>query len=140
MKQAYPGTQAVLRSVRLLKAFSAERNALSLAELSRAAGLHRSTAYRLLTALESEGLVARTPDGAGWRLGRARLALGASALAASGLRTTAQPERIALARATRETATLEVLSGNEVVILDEVMGPHMLGSTPSAGERWPTHA
>lgn len=140
MKQAYPGTQAVLRAVRLLKAFTPARPTRALADLSREVGLNRSTAYRLLTALESEGLLEQDAETDGWRLGPAVVTLGSTALGSADLREMARPELVALARATRETATLEVRAGDAVVVLDEAMGPHVVGSTPSVGERWPMHA
>ena len=138
-RSAYPGTQAVLRAVRLLKAFTAERPERGLLELSRHAALNKTTTYRLLTALESEGLIERLPDREGFRLGAEVLALGSRALGADRLRAAARAELLALAQVTRETATLEVLAGRDVLILDEVMGGHMVGSTPSVGTRWPAH-
>jgi DNA-binding IclR family transcriptional regulator len=140
MKQAYPGTQAVLRAVSLLKAFSAERPERGLAELSRAVRLNKTTAYRLLSALESEGLVERGAGGEGYRLGPELLALGSRAQGASELRAAARPELLGLAQETRETATLEVRVGRDTLILDEALGSYVVGSTPSIGTRWPAHA
>lgn len=141
MKQgAYPGTQAVLRAVSLLKAFTADRPERGLADLSRQLGLHKATAYRLLTALESEGMVERSPGGEAYRLGAELLALGSRAQGAGDLRIAGRPELEALAHETRETATLEVLLGDEVLILEEAMGSHVIGSMPSVGTRWPAHA
>jgi len=136
----YAGTQAVLRAVSLLKAFSPERPERGLAELTQAVGLNKTTAYRLLSALESEGLVERAPGGEGYRLGPELLALGSRALRAGELRAASRPELLALAQDTRETATLEVRIGRDVLILDEALGPHVLGSAPSIGTRWPAHA
>jgi len=136
----YPGTQAVLRAVRLLKAFSPERPERGLAELTQAVGLNKTTAYRLLSALESEGLVERAPGGEGYRLGPELLALGSRALRAGELRAASRAELLALAHETRETATLEVRIERDVLILDEAVGPHVLGSAPSVGTRWPAHA
>ena len=136
----YPGTQAVLRAVRLLKAFSPERPERGLAELTQAVGLNKTTAYRLLSALESEGLVERAPGGEGYRLGPELLALGSRALRAGELRAASRAELLALAQETRETATLEVRIERDVLILDEAVGPHVLGSAPSVGTRWPAHA
>lgn len=136
---AYPGTQAVLRAVSLLKAFTAERPERGLAELSRERGLNKTTAFRLLSALESEGMVERTADGA-YRLGPELVALGSLALRATDLSVASRPELEALARETRETATLEVLVGRQVVILEEATGDHVIGSTVSLGTRWPAHA
>jgi IclR family transcriptional regulator, acetate operon repressor len=138
--KAYPGTQAVLRAVRLLKAFTPARPERGLAELAREVGLHKTTAYRLLTALASEGMVERTSAGDAFRLGPELAVLGGRAGGSGQLRAAARPELLALAASTSETATLEVLAGRDVLILDEVMGGHVLGSVPSVGTRWPAHA
>ena len=138
--KAYPGTQAVLRAVRLLKAFGPAQGQLTLGDLVRAVGLNKTTTYRLLTALEAEGLVRRGPGGDGYRLGPELLALGSRALGASDLRHAGRGELSALALQTRETASLEVLVGAHALILDEAMGSHLMGTTPSVGTRWPAHA
>jgi DNA-binding IclR family transcriptional regulator len=137
---AYPGAQAVTRALALLKAFTAERNVLRLPELAQQVGLNKTTAHRLLSALAGEGLLERLPAGAGYRLGPELLALGSRALSASGLREACHGELQALALATRETVTLEVLVGRDVLILDEAVGDHVVGSMPSRGTRWPAHA
>jgi len=136
---AYPGTQAVLRAVRLLKALGAAPAPPTLAELVRTVGLNKTTAYRLLTALEAEGLVERG-TGDGYRLGPELVALGSRALGADDLRAAARGELIALAKKTRETAHLEIRAGAETLILDEALGSHRVGATPSVGTRWPAHA
>lgn len=133
----YPGTQAVLRAVDLLKAFSPERPERSLSDLAGAAGLNRTTAYRLLSALQSEGMVER--DGSSYRLGPEIMALGARAASSSHLRTAGRAEIEALAERTGETVTVEVLVGRDVLILDEAIGRHRVGTVPSLGTRWPAH-
>ena len=67
-RTAYAGTQAVIRALRLLKLFRGSRS-LTLKEIRERSGLNRSTCYRLLTALEAEGLLERGPDG--WLLATA---------------------------------------------------------------------
>lgn len=140
VNEPYPGTQAVLRAIALLKAFSDEQPQLGLAELARMVGLNKTTTYRLLTALESEGLIARTPANDTYRLGPEVIALGGRALRASDLRSVSRAELAGLARTTGETATLEVLVGLEVLVLDEVSGAHLVGATQYIGARWPAHA
>jgi DNA-binding IclR family transcriptional regulator len=141
MKQtSYPGTQAVRRSVGLLKAFTVDKPQRGLAELARAVGLNKTTAFRMLSALADEGMVERTPAGDAYRLGPELLLLAGRAGRAHDLRAAARAELEALARATRETATLEVLVGRETLILDEATGGHMIGARPSLGTSWPAHA
>lgn len=136
----YPGTQAVARAIAVLKAFTDARPQLTLADVSRTAKLNKATAYRLLSALEIEGLVTRNAETETYRLGPEAIALGSRALRANDLRSVSHSELEALARATGETATLEVLTDGEVLILDEVAGRHRVGSAQSIGTRWPAHA
>jgi IclR family acetate operon transcriptional repressor len=135
-----PGTQAVARAVTLLKVFSDARREWRLTDLARAAHLHKATAHRLLATLEREGMVVRDPAGEHYRLGPEAIVLGARAARASDLRATAAPELRALAADTGETATLEVPVGSDMLILDEVAGPALLGAVPEVGTRWPGHA
>jgi DNA-binding IclR family transcriptional regulator len=136
----YPGTQAVRRAVRLLKAFDDAHPRRGLAELADVLELNKTTAFRLLAALEGEGLVARAAPAEGYRLGPEAIAIGARALRATDLRAAAHANLEALARAVGETATIEILVDAEVLIVDEVLGGRLVGSVPGLGTRWPAHA
>ncbi len=139
-RQAPEGTQAVIRAVHLLKAFTRERPEQTLAELSSAMGLTKTTAHRLLTALESESLVARNPATRAFRLGPAILALGSQALVTNDLRAVVEPELRGLATRTGETATLEVPLEGSMFILAEVPGKYLVTVAAELGTRWPMHA
>jgi len=134
------GTQAVVRALRLLRAFTDARPEWSLADLSRELKLSKPTAFRLLAALEDQGLVFRQEPTGTFRLGPAAIELGARAQRASSVAGAARPEMEALTRATGETSSIEVLEGDETLILDEVQGDHLIGTSPSIGTRWPAHA
>ena len=138
--EPYPGTQAVLRAIRLLKAFSDRKPVLSLADLSAATHLKKSTAFRLLTALESEGMVARDAASDAYCLGPDLLALGGMALRSNDLRSASHAELERLAKETGETATLEILVEAGMLILDEVVGGHLITTTHWIGTSWPIHA
>ena len=86
------GTQAVIRAIRLLKAFSPEQPELSLSQLGASIALTKTTTHRLLTALESEGLVARTTGGT-YRLGPSIRARGSQAKLPRDLRAAVRPTR-----------------------------------------------
>ncbi|MBL8057564.1 MAG: IclR family transcriptional regulator [Anaerolineales bacterium] len=136
----YPGAQAVGRAVSVLKSFTDARPRLTLAEISRATRLNRATAYRLVAALEKEGLIMRAAGEEAYQLGPEAIVLGGRALRANDLRPASRPELEALAHATHETATLEVLAERDVLIVDEVVSPHLVAGAPSLGTRWPAHA
>jgi len=134
------GAQAALRAIRLLKLFSNERPEMSLAALSEAAGLNKTTTHRLLKALQSEALVQKNPATGSYSLGAGLMALGVQALASSDLRRRVRPILKSLARETGETATLEVPFEDSMLILDEVAGPRMVAAAGNVGTRWPLHA
>lgn len=138
--RAPEGTQAVLRAIGLLKTFSHDRPALSLARLGEELGLSRTTAHRLLTALESEELVTRDPVAGTYRLGPGVIALGAQALMDNDLRAVVEPELKALAAETGETAMLEILADGQMLILSEVQGRHIVTVAAETGTIWPIHA
>ncbi|MBA3563104.1 MAG: IclR family transcriptional regulator [Gammaproteobacteria bacterium] len=140
MRKPPQGTQAAIRAIRLLKAFSEERPELTLNELSAALDLTRTTAHRLLAALESEDLVTRRGDTGAYRLGAGAMALGAQALNSSDLRARVRPLLDSLAAETGETATLEVLVDGQMLILDEVASGRMISPSGNIGTRWPLHA
>lgn len=140
MTKPYPGTQAVLRAVALLKAFDDVRPTWTLNEIAHKTGLNKTTAFRLLSALESEGLVARSSGGDAYTLGPEMAVLGGRALRRHNLRAVVRPELELLAAATGETASLEVMAGDEILIIDEAFGDHLLSGVQSLGTRWPIHA
>ena len=134
------GTQSIRRAVALLEAFGDDRPAWGVSDLAEAVELNRTTVYRLLTALESVEYVARDPATDTYRLGSGLIALGARAQRANPARELARPELEALAAATGETATLELLSDGEMVIIDEVPGAHVTSGSQHIGSRWPVYA
>ncbi len=134
------GTQSIRRAVALLEAFGDDRPAWNASDLAEAVGLNRTTVYRLLTALESVEYVARNPATDTYRLGSGLIALGARAQRANPARELARPELEALAAATGETATLELLSDGEMVIIDEIPGAHVTSGSQHIGSRWPVYA
>ena len=138
--RAPEGTQAVLRAIGLLKTFSHDRSALSLAELSKERGFSRTTAHRLLAALESEELVVRDTATGTYRLGPGVIALGAQALMDNDLRSVVEPELKALAAETGETAMLDILAHGQMLILSEVQGRHIVTVAAETGTIWPIHA
>jgi IclR family acetate operon transcriptional repressor len=136
----YPGTQTVLRAIALLKSFTDARPEWGLTALARESSLNKTTVYRLLTALESEGMVVRLPKTDVYRLGPTVIVLGSVALRSNDLRSASRAELERLAQLTRETATLEVLSDGEVLVLDEVAGSHLLSVSSAIGTTWAVHA
>lgn len=138
--ESYPGTQAVARAIGLLKVFSDAQPEWSLADLAQGTKLNKTTAFRLLSALEAEGLVMRNPLSGGYRLGVELVALGGCAMRSNPLRAVSRPVLESLAQECDEAATLEVLAGSHVLIVDEVSSRHPMGMSQDVGSRLPAHA
>jgi len=134
------GTQSVTRAINLLKTFSDAQPEWNLRDLARAAELNKTTAYRLLTALERAGMLARNRHTGAYRLGPETIALGGRALRSNDLRSAGHAELEALARTVGEAATLEILMGGEVLIVEEVPATYLVAPWQSIGTRYPAHA
>lgn len=135
------GTVSVSRALGLLKAFDESHAEWGLSEVASAVGLHKTTVFRLFGALERAGFVGYDSTRQSYRLGPELIRLGRQAVRSTDLHTASRAVLEELARATGETATLEVLVGdNEVLILDEVQGRFLLRTGAEIGMRWPAHA
>ncbi len=134
------GTQALTRAFGILRVFSDAAPEWALADVARSVSLTRSTALRILTALEREGLVVRNRTTGTFHLGPRAIELGSLAQRTNTLQRVAHAELVELARVTGETTSLEILAGTDVLVLDEVQGRHKLSPAPIVGSRWPAHA
>ena len=130
----------MVRALRILHAFADARPEWSLAGPLPRLGLSKPTAFRLLLALEHEGLVVRHETLNTYRLGPAAIELGARAQRASSV-IQRRPARAGNADpGHRRNDERRGPRGRRTLILDEVQGGHLIGTSPSVGTRWPAHA
>lgn len=135
-----PGTQAVVRAIAILKSLARPPHGYGISELAALLDINKAAVFRLLGALEAEGMVVRNEATATYQLGPELITLGASALGATDLGAVAHDALTELVRRTGETATLEILVGSEVLLINEVQGHFLLAGNPELGMRWPAHA
>ena len=131
---------ALERGLGVLEAFSADRHTLSLAELARAIGLSRSSAYRLVVTLVELGYLDRDPDTKKYRLGSRVLRLGYAYLASIELVELARPELEQLRDRTGCSAHLALLEGTEIIYVLRIPDRKALTSRIQVGSRLPAHA
>jgi len=110
------------------------------AEVARELGVHRSTALRLLATLERHALVERDPRTARYRLGRRLPQLASAVSGELDLRSVARPVCQALAAATGETTTLDVLAGDVIVPIEQATASTSVVTVNWLGRRTPVHA
>jgi DNA-binding IclR family transcriptional regulator len=129
---------AVARISAVLAAFDARHRELRVTEISRRAGLPKSTTSRLVADLVVYGLLERS--GARLRMGIRLFELGELASRQPDLRAIALPHMADLREATWQTVHLAVLEGTEISYV-EIMRSGDAPPMPSqVGGRLPAHA
>jgi|SRR5579862_993299 len=128
------------RTARLLVALGRGRpsQGLALSVVSEEAGVHKTTALRLLSSLESNGLVERQSDGR-FRIGLGLVDLVSAYLDDLDVVEQARPVLEQLATETLETVHLAIPSGSEVVYVDKVESPQSLRMVSHIGTRSPLY-
>lgn len=133
---AEEGVVAVRRAMHILEAFGVDDASLSLAELSRRTGYHRSTVLRLARTLAMDDYLAQRADGT-WRLARAAGWLGACYQATFNVHDVVEPVLRELSIATGESATFYVREGNQRICVARVEGPKSIRHHVRAGAGLP---
>jgi DNA-binding IclR family transcriptional regulator len=130
------GVTAVTRALSLMEAFELGEASLSLAELSRRAGMHKTTALRLARTLALSHYMVQTDDGQ-WRLGPATGWLGARYQAGFDVNRVVEPALHELVKETGESASFYVREGAIRACVARVEGPQSLRHHVRIGERLP---
>ena len=131
--------QSVDRAVAILEILARDGEA-GVTEVARELGVHKSTASRLLAALDRRDLVAQDTARGKFRLGVGIVRLAGAASARLDVVQEGRPVCRALAQEVGETVNLAILSGRDALYLDQVAGPAALSPHNWAGRRIPLHA
>jgi len=122
------------RSISVLQAFTVAKPHLSLAEVSRATGLHRSTVLRLLSTLSHAGLVVRDEETGQYALGYEIIAMAEVARAGSGMSDWARPVMKEMCDRLNETVVLSVRTGDHRVDIDQMVAQQPIRRVVALGE------
>ncbi len=136
---APPLIQSVDRAVDVLE-YLAERDDGSVTDLAVALGVHKSTAFRLLAALESRGLVEQVTERGRYRLGFGLVRLAGAASARLELVEQSRPVTRRLAVEVGETVNVARLEDDAAINLDQVLGGATVATQNWVGQRTPLHA
>jgi DNA-binding IclR family transcriptional regulator len=131
--------QSVTRAVTVLEILARAGEA-GVTEIAAELGVHKSTAFRLISALERGDLVAQDTARGRYRLGMGILRLAGATGARLDLVQEGRPVAQQLARDVGETVNIAVLSGRDALYLDQVMGPSALSPHNWVGQQIPLHA
>jgi len=129
--------QSLARGLAVIRAFDGTRPELGLSEVSRATGLTRATARRLLLTLVRLGYVRQ--DANRFSLRPRVLELGYSYLSALSLPELAQPHMEALVAEVNESSSIAVLDDTEIVYVVRVPTSRIMSITIAVGTRLPAY-
>ena len=133
------GVQAVDRAITVLEVL-ARTGGSTVTEVAAELGVHKSTASRLLAALEVRGLVHHPSDGSRYQLGFGILRLAHAIPGRLSVVAEAREEIRGLARTHSETVNLAVLREGHAVNVDQEMGPSSVATHDWIGSLTPLHA
>lgn len=129
--------QSLERGLSVIRAFGTDRSHLTLTEVARAAGLTRAAARRFLLTLVELGYV--HSDGRTFSLRPRVLELGYAYLAGLSLPEVARPHMEGLVGAIRETSSISVLDGDEIVYVARCPTRRIMTVAISVGTRLPAY-
>jgi IclR family pca regulon transcriptional regulator len=134
-----PGlVQSLERGLAVIRAFDADHRELTLSDVARATGLTRATARRFLHTLVELGYMRST--GRLFALRSRILELGYAYLSSSTLPEVVESHLEALVAIVRESSSVSVLDGDEVVYVARVATRRIMTVAISIGTRFPAYA
>lgn len=136
---APPTVQSVDRAARILQTL-ARLGEAGVTEIATELDVHKSTAFRLLSALEGRDLVAQVGERGKYRLGIGIVRLAGATIARLDVVQEARPVCRELAAHSGETVNLAVLSEGAVLYLDQAAGATAVQLHNWVGQRVPAHA
>jgi IclR family acetate operon transcriptional repressor len=131
--------QSVDRAIAILEILARD-GASRVTDLATELDVHKSTAFRLLSALEQGGLVEQSGDRGRYRLGFGVVRLAGAATAQLDLSGESRPVCLRLAVEIGETVNVAVPRNGDAINITQVRGPAAISGHNWVGQRTPAHA
>ena len=134
IESSTPMVNSVLHATKILDYYASQRREyLSLTEISRAIGLHKTTVYRILRTLQSVGWIEQSSTNGQYRLGSGILMIASAVSVHYTTRQLISEEMRRLCDLHNETVVLSSLRGDTGICVDLVKGHHNLGISSENG-------
>ncbi len=131
--------EALARGLEILSLFSYETPALSLSQVVDLLQINKSTAYRVLSTLQSMGYLEQSSSTRLYRPGLKVLQLGFTAINTLELRQVTRPFLEKLSQQIGETVSLAVLDGFRTIYVDRIRNQAIVGVVLGVGSSLPAH-
>lgn len=131
--------QSVDRAISVMELL-ARRGSSGVTEVANEIGIHKSTAYRLLTTLRDRGLVEQDAATEKYKLGFGLVLLASTVTADLDVLRCARPVCERLSEQTQETVTVAVLEDDDAVVIHQTVSRSSALSVDWTGRHTPIHA
>jgi DNA-binding IclR family transcriptional regulator len=131
--------QSVDRALSILE-FLAGRGSAGVTEIAKNLDVHKSTAFRLVMALENRELVEQVEERGKYRLGFGLVRLAGATSAQLDLTKQGRPICLRLAADFDETVNIAVLDSGAATNITQEHGGNVIGTRNWVGQRTPLHA
>jgi DNA-binding IclR family transcriptional regulator len=128
---------AIARGLAVLELLALEAGPVRLADVAQRLGLQKSTAHRTLTTLSALGYVERATVPGCYQASLRLWEIGSDLAAHHPVKRAATEFIRRLHQSTRETVSLVILSGDDVLYLDKLISPRPIRFTSRVGTRAP---
>lgn len=119
--------------------FSREHSVVTVGEIAKHLGLHKSSASRIAATLVALGYLRAAPKSSGLKLGGKLARLGSLAVLDTSLTSVAEPIMQSIAEETGEACHLGILEGSDAVTVALIEGSFALRLHSWVGKRSPAH-
>jgi IclR family transcriptional regulator, KDG regulon repressor len=131
---------AVDRAVHILELLKAQKYEMTLAEITKATGWHKSSIQKLLVTLSHHGVLERDESTKRYSLGISLAEYGRVALNNLDIRLAAKPFLKELVDYSGETAVMAILNATKMVMVDKKEPVLQIRASPFIGSRFPATA
>ena len=137
MVESQTAESAVSRALAVLEALAGAPEPLRLSSIAQQLEMQKSTVHRILSTLSQLGYAEQVEPTSCYRATLKLWEVGVGIAAEHPVMRAASPLMAALHRATGETVSLTILSGDDVVYLDKLVSPRPIRFTSRVGSRVP---
>jgi len=129
--------QTIERTLDLIELLATAKDGLGVTEIGQQIGLHKSTVFRLLSALTERGYVEKDPKTSAYKLGLKFIEISGLFLKKLELKTEALPVMRRLAEIVGQPVHLAILDGHEVIYIEKVELVNSIRMYSQIGRRAP---
>ena len=132
--------RAVERALQIMGCFDDEHPEMGISEIAQVVGLHKATAYRIVTTLVNYGYLEWQAESQKYRLGLELTNLGLKVIQRMDLRREALPYMKKIVQEWDETCDLSILDQGKVFYIEILRGNHALTISAAVGQRLSAHS